>query len=290
MGQLGTVVVVGVGLIGGSVGLTIRARSLAGRVIGVGRSEASLAEAAKVGALDEYTLDLREAVAGADVVVVCTPVSLVASAVLIASRHGPSNLLITDAGSTKRIIVETVEQTLQARAMFVGGHPIAGSERKGAAHADGSLFDGRVCVLTPTISTPSDRLERARAFWSALGCRVVELNPTTHDEMLALTSHLPHALAAALAATVPFEALGLAAGAYRDGTRVAGADAELWSSIFLQNRDPLLRAIACFEDQFATFRAALETGDDGVLQSWWRIAQSRRLQFEAGQDRPAVEH
>jgi prephenate dehydrogenase len=283
------VVVIGVGLIGGSIGRALRARSLAAQVIGVGRSEASLAEAARVGAVDSHTTDLARAAAGADVVVVCTPVTEVAAAVRRAAEHGPDRLLVTDAGSTKRTIVEAVERDDRARSVFVGGHPIAGSERKGPAFADPDLFQGRTCVLTPTVRTPPDRLERARAFWSALGCRVVELAPRAHDEALALTSHLPHAVAAALAAAVPVEALSLAAGAYRDGTRVAASDAALWAGIFRENRDPLLRALSTFQDELATFRRALEAGDDSAVQAWWSFARAQRGFFDAPQAGPPDE-
>ncbi len=259
---MGTVAVVGVGLIGGSIGLALHARSLASRVVGIGRNEASLAEAVRLGAIDTSTTDLAEGVARADVVVICTPVPLIARAVCEAAEHGPPGLLVTDAGSTKRTIVETVERDPRACAVFVGGHPIAGSELKGPAYADAGLFEGRACVVTPTSQTPANRLARACEFWSALGCRVVELDPAAHDEALAMTSHLPHAVAAALAATVPVEVLGLTAGAYRDGTRVAGSDAALWSGIFLDNKGPLLRALDQYQGQLATLRHLLENEDE----------------------------
>jgi prephenate dehydrogenase len=275
---------VGVGLIGGSIGLALRARTLAARVVGVGRSEASLGEALRVGAVDEGTTDLERGVAGAEVVVVCTPVTDVAAAVARAAAAGPPGVLVTDAGSTKRTIVEAVECDDAARAVFVAAHPIAGSERKGPGAAAAGLFEGRACVITPTPRTPPDRLERARAFWRAVGCRVVEMDPEAHDAALAMTSHLPHAVAAALAAAVPPEVLGLAAGAYRDGTRVAAADAALWAAIFHENRGPLLHALDRFEEQLAACRMALESGDLAALRAWWEAARARRARFE---DRPA---
>ncbi len=290
MARLGTVAVIGVGLIGGSIGRALRARSLAERVVGIGRSEATLDLALQIGAIDEATTDIAGGVARADVVVVCTPVPLIASTVRSVARHAPSGVLVTDAGSTKRTIVEEVEQDERARAVFVAGHPIAGSERKGPGHADPDLFERRMCVLTPTDRTPPDRLERAQAFWSALGCRVVLLDPTTHDESLALTSHLPHVVAAALAATVPAEWLGLAAGAYRDGTRVAGSDAALWSGIFLDNQGPLLAALDRYEAQLAEFRRAVEAGDAQSLREWWDRGRARRLLFRDGQAAATDEH
>jgi prephenate dehydrogenase len=197
-----------------------------------------------------------------------------------AAEHGPGSILVTDAGSTKRRIVEAVEHDPRSRAVFVGGHPIAGSERKGVTHARADLFEGRVCVLTPTGRTPADRLDRARAFWTMLGCQIVETDPFAHDEALALTSHLPHAVAAALAAAVPVEALAFAAGAYRDGTRVAASDAALWAGIFRENRVPILQALARFQDQLDQFRQALEAGNEDDLRTWWETAKSRRSRFD----------
>jgi prephenate dehydrogenase len=274
------VAIVGVGLIGASIGLALRGRSLCGRVIGIGRSEARLEEAVALGALDEATTDVPRGVARADCVLVCTPVMQIAGDVRLAAAYGREDLLIMDVGSTKRGIVSAVERHVRARAAFVGSHPLAGSERNGAAHGRADLFDNRVCVLTPTAHTPVDRLERAREFWSALGCRLVELDPEAHDEALALTSHLPHALAAALAATVPTGLHALAAGAFRDGTRVAGSSASLWSAIFLENRDPLLRALDRFDAELVRFRQALQSGDDAAIRAWWDSARSHRDAFE----------
>jgi prephenate dehydrogenase len=166
----------------------------------------------------------------------------------------------------------------------VGAHPIAGSEKKGAAFAQADLLSGRVCVLTPTLATPSDRLERARGFWSSLGCQIFEMDPTNHDRALAATSHLPHAVAAALAAAVPPEHLHLAAGAYRDGTRVAGSDGPLWAGIFLANRDALLDALDAFEHQVCVFRESLLRDDEPALIAWWDLARQRRQLYDASAD------
>ncbi|MEJ7639226.1 MAG: prephenate dehydrogenase/arogenate dehydrogenase family protein [Singulisphaera sp.] len=184
MDRLGTVAIVGVGLIGGSIGLALRELGLAERVMGIGRREANLAEAVRIGAIDAATTDLASGVARADVVVVCTPVTEIAAAVRIAAEHGTGEVLITDAGSTKLRIVEAVERDPSAARVFVGSHPIAGSELKGVTHARSDLFEGRSCVLTPTGRTPDDRLQRARSFWVRLGCRVIELGPAEHDDVL----------------------------------------------------------------------------------------------------------
>jgi prephenate dehydrogenase len=274
-----TVAIIGVGLIGGSIGLALRSKGLAGRVVGIGRDASRLEEARRLGAIDAFETDPARGVAEAEVAVVCTPVTRIVEDILEAARLGPGSILVTDAGSTKARIVEGVERDPMGRACFVGAHPIAGSERQGAAFARADLFEGRSCVLTPTSLTPPDRLERARTFWFGLGCRLFEVDPPGHDARLALTSHLPHAVAAALAASVPVDLLPLAAGAYRDGTRVAEADAALWAGIFLENRKPLLDALDGFEARLAEFRAALEAGDTAGLIAWWDAARSRRHLF-----------
>jgi prephenate dehydrogenase len=279
--RFGTVAIVGVGLIGGSIGLALRARGSAGRIIGVGRDPGRLDTARRLGAIDGVTTDPDEAAAAADVIVVCTPVDRVGADVIRAAHAANPRALVTDAGSTKRSIVEAAEADESARAKFVAAHPIAGSERSGAAHARADLFEGRVCVLTPTDRTPPDRLDRARAFWSSLGCTTVDLDPTTHDAHLARTSHLPHAVAAALASLVGPDLVPLAAGAYRDGTRVAGADAALWAPIFLENRRAVVDALDAFDRSLASFRAALEEGDEQTIRAWWDAARGNRLAFDA---------
>ncbi len=190
---------------------------------------------------------------------------------------------MTDAGSTKRLIVESVEASSSLAEVFVGAHPIAGSERAGVAHATGALFRDRACVLTPTPRTPASALQQARDFWGRLGCRLVEMTPAEHDEVLAYTSHLPHALAGALAASVPAEWLTLAAGAYRDGTRVAAADTGLWTAVFRDNRGPLLKALDSLEERLAAFKYALMTDDEEAIASWWEQARLRRGQYGSSQ-------
>ena len=278
--RYGTVAIIGVGLIGGSIGMALRARGTAGRVVGIGREPARLDDARRLGAIDAATTDPAEGVAGADVVVVCTPVDRIGADVIRAARASGADALVTDAGSTKGVIVGAAEADDVTRSKFVAAHPIAGSERSGVANARPDLFDGRACVLTPTGRTPVTRLDRARGFWSAIGCRLIELDPATHDAHLARTSHLPHALAAAMASLVGADLVPLAAGAYRDATRVAGADSALWAPIFLSNRPALLDALDVLAGSLSGFRTALEAGDALALRDWWEAARRNRLTFD----------
>lgn len=278
---MGTVAIIGVGLIGGSIGLALRSRGLAERVVGVGRDPGKLAEARQLGAIDVAVTDLAEGVADSDIVVVCTPVTRIADDVRAAALSVAEDLLVMDAGSTKQRIVEKVERDPRARGAFVGAHPIAGSERQGVNHARADLFQGRACVLTPTPLTPSDRLARAREFWGSLGSLVLEMPPAEHDRALAFTSHLPHAVASALAGVIPPTLLPLAAGAYRDGTRVAAADSALWTGILLENRLPLLEALAQVENRFAELRQILTSSDAEALLQWWDSARRNRAQYDS---------
>lgn len=280
MERLDTVAIIGVGLIGGSIGMTLRTRGLASQVVGVGRNPQTLKVAQERGAIDRSTTDLADGVQGAEVVIVCTPVSRIPKDVRRVAEIAPADVLVTDAGSTKRQIVEAVERIPSAAGVFVGAHPLAGSERSGAGHARVDLFENRVCILTPTSSTSVDRLRRARAFWTSLGARVLEMSPVEHDEVLAYTSHLPHALAAALALSVPPEWLPLAAGAFRDCTRVAAADTELWTAIFRDNRGPLLKALGTLQQQIAAFKYSVMTDDEEAIRRWWDEARGRREKFE----------
>lgn len=283
MARLGRVAVVGVGLIGGSIGMALRERGLATSVVGVGRNSKTLERARALGAIDEVTTDLPRGVAEADAIVLCTPVDRIVDDAKRVADAAPKTALITDAGSTKRRIVEAVERLPRAAELFVGAHPLAGSDRSGAAFARADLFQGRVCVLTPTSRTPNDRLRAAREFWASLGCRILEMGPSEHDEVVAYTSHLPHALAASLASTVPADWLPLAAGAFRDCTRVAGADTDLWTAIFRENRGPLMTSIGKLQDRLATLKYALMNDDEESIRRWWEDARARRALFESQQ-------
>ncbi len=286
--RLGRVVIVGVGLIGGSIGHALRARGLCDEVVGLGRSAASLDQAVKLGAIHRGTTDAREAVATAEVIVVCTPVDRISDDIRTLCEAANPLALLTDAGSCKRRIVEAADLHPMASTMFVGAHPLAGAERSGVASARADLFADRVCVLTPSKRTPADRAQRAHEFWSRIGCRIVLMSASEHDEIVAFTSHLPHAVSAALAATVPTPWQAFAAGAYRDGTRVAGADAGLWTAIFRDNRGNLLRAIDSLEQSLDALKYALMNDDKADIERWWEQARARRIIYESQNTKPTA--
>jgi prephenate dehydrogenase len=265
MNQRGTVTILGVGLIGGSIGLALRRRGLARRVVGVGRRESTLSKAVERGAITEGTTDLARGVAGADLVVVCTPICNIVEHVLAAAEAAPPGVLITDAGSTKGEIVASLENRLPRGAAFVGSHPMAGSEKTGPEFAEEDLFQDRVTIITPTRHTPPAALTAIEDFWQSLGARTVRMTPHEHDAAVAAISHVPHLAAAALAAATPEEWLSLAAGGWCDTTRVASGDVDLWRQILTVNRSHVLRSLAEFEKTLASFRDALSRGDDAEL-------------------------
>jgi prephenate dehydrogenase len=274
-----TIAIVGVGLIGASIGMAARERKIAGKVIGIGRTKKTLEVARERGAIDELTTTLATGVKQADLVIVCTPVEQIAAHVREAAEAARQGVLITDAGSTKCDILDALGDSLPLGATFVGSHPLAGSEKTGPAAARADLFVERVVVVTPTPLSPKPAIAAISEFWQALGARVIEMTPEKHDAAVAATSHAPHAVATALAAATPPEVLELVAGGWLDTTRVAAGDPELWRQILLSNRDHSLRALAKFAKVLTQLRQALKNRDGEAL----------RLILEAGkQTRDAV--
>jgi prephenate dehydrogenase len=278
-----TLAIVGVGLIGGSIALAARSRRLAKRIIGVGPRSFHLERACQQGMLDAWHDQLEPAVREADVVVVCTPVDQIANVVLEAVAHARQDTLVTDVGSTKAVIVKSLLAQLRQGSCFVGGHPLAGSERSGPQFADVRLFENRLVILTPEDWFAANAVDRATAFWQNLGARVKVMTPEAHDRAVALTSHLPHLAAAALSAILPAELRELAASGFRDTTRVAGGDPALWTAILQQNQ----KAVA---DALLQLRAALDRCLAGDMLPFddLDINHIRDLLIEAKRNRDAL--
>ena len=256
-----TVAIVGVGLIGGSLGRALLARKLARRVIGVGRSQASLDAARRTGAITETALD-PAAVAEADLVVVATGVKSIPRLLGVVDEVVSPGTLVTDAGSTKTSIVAAWEKRRKSRrGRFVGSHPLAGSHRRGPEAADAELFTGRVAVVTPATATPPDDVAAIGEFWAAVGATVFLMSPREHDRIVAATSHAPHVMAAAIAAATPPASLPFTAGGWRDTTRIAAGDAELWADILLDNAGPVGTALGRIATAAERILAAVEAGD-----------------------------
>lgn len=277
-----TVTIVGMGLIGGSYGLAMRERHLAERVIGVSRREATLRAARELGACDEATADLVAGCRDSDLVILCAPVSLIPEHARIIAASVPAAAIVTDAGSTKAAIVQQCEAALAGAARFVGGHPMAGSELAGVQHARADLFEGATYAVTKTPRTEEKAFAAIERLALQLGAKPLLIDAQVHDEVVALTSHLPHLVAFALASAVwsghaDKRAIAcLAASGYRDTTRVAGASAELWVDIFRQNREALLCALDTFSEELAALRTALADGDEAALLRLLQAANDGR--------------
>jgi prephenate dehydrogenase len=276
------VAVVGVGLIGGSVGLAARSR-LAATVRGVDpHAEAALAR----GAIDSAHRDLGDALDGADAAFVAVPVDRLPGVVAEVLRAAPERCVVTDVGSTKRAVVEAGRDP-----RFVGGHPLAGSEAAGVEHAREDLFDGATWYLTPTTATQGVLLERLHRLLTGLGARPEAIDAEVHDRVMAAVSHLPHVVANVLV-TRAAEALGTehppATGpSFRDATRVAGANPDLWGAIYAANRDALAIALDGAIADLQGVRDELRAGAD--LTAWQqRAAERRRVLLEAGLGQGAV--
>lgn len=280
MSKYRKVAIVGVGLIGGSIGLALRKRGLAEKVTGIGRKKSSLEKAVAVGAIDSGALDLAEGVADADVIVVATPVDAIAGHVLTAVAAAPDARLITDAGSTKVEICRAVEAGLAEKSSFIGSHPLAGDHRTGPEHSREDLFDGKTVILTPTPATSAEVLEIGGDFWQSLGALVHVMSSNEHDEALAATSHLPHLVASALAKCTPQEYLPLSATGWADTTRVAAGDAELWAQIFRQNSGAMLPAVDRLIVQLGEMRSQMAVGEWSKLQN--TLQEAKRIRDALG--------
>ena len=274
-----TLAIVGVGLIGGSLAAAVKARGLAGRVIGVGRSISKLAGAIELGLIDEATDDLAAAARQSDLIVFCTPVDRVVAGVREAAAAARCGTLITDAGSTKVEICEALETGLPTGVEFIGSHPLAGSEKSGYEFSNPQLFANRVCVLTPHARTSASGLRRLRSFWTGLEARLVEMSPSAHDRAVAEISHFPHVAASVLALTLAPEHQALAARGFRDTTRIAAGDTDLWTSILLDNAEEVTRSLEKFAGILDEYRTALQRRDAGAIKQLWEHGRQIREQL-----------
>ena len=262
------VAIVGVGLIGGSIGAAIKSRLPQTTVVGVGTNLEQLAHAQSQGLIDEFTGELAAALDSTDLVVVSTPVrSIVGFAMEILNLN--DTCLVTDAGSTKKDICDLARERMAGLddrlARFVPSHPMAGSEKSGAESADGDLFLDRLTVLTPLPENTNTNIEAVRNFWEALGARTIVETADNHDRAVAVISHLPHAIASALAACTDERHLPFASTGWLDTTRIAAGSPELWQQIFAQNQQPLLDAIAEFEEVLHRLKSAIRDENQSRL-------------------------
>jgi prephenate dehydrogenase len=276
------ITIIGVGLLGGSIGLAVKRRKLAREVAGFVRRASTIRECKQFRAVDFATTDLLAAVSNADLVILCTPLAQMRPLVekmLPALKRGA---IVTDVGSVKAGVVRELELLIQkSGAYFVGGHPMAGAEKTGVAAARGDLFENAICVLTPTKKSNANAVRKLEQFWKLLGARVLKLDAAQHDLLVSRSSHLPHVVAAILANLVlnpasPKQQAALCANGFRDTTRIASGSPEMWRDIALANRKNLSRSVDAFVTELKKFQATLKSGETKALEKIFATAKQRR--------------
>ena len=293
--HFGKITVIGVGLLGGSIGLAVRNRRLAREVAGFVRRAASVKDCERAGALDFATTDLPAAVWDADLVILCTPLGQMRPLVerlLPALKPGA---IVTDVGSVKASVVRELESPVaKARAHFVGSHPMAGAEKTGVGAARANLFENAVCVVTPTNKTNRAALKAVKQFWAGLGSWVLEIAPAAHDVLVSRSSHLPHVVAATLAGHVlnpahPRQQPALCANGFRDTTRIASGSPEMWRDIALANRRNLDKSLNAFIVELRGFQRLLRRADAQAIAAFFETAKKRRDEWRGSCVLPSPE-
>lgn len=277
-----TVCVVGVGLIGGSFGIALREKKLARQVIGAVRRKETINAAFQKGAVDNATTELAEAVRGADLVFMAPPVGQMKPLCTELVESIKAGAIVTDAGSTKSQLVEECAPIFGTKAHFIGGHPMAGSERTGVEHARGNLFEHAIWIITPAKETPETEVTRLKDLVEAVGATPLILDPQTHDQLLAVTSHVPHVTAAALVHLFSktqddHEVVQkLIAGGWRDSTRVAAGSPEMWRDICLANSTAIGENLDEVIAELQKLRGMLQEKNGEEINTWFESASSVR--------------
>jgi len=285
------VALIGIGLIGSSLARVLRRDRLAGEIVACARNQATREKALELGLADRATADAAEAVHGADLVVLATPLSAYAA---IGARIAPAlrpGAIVTDVGSVKQAVIRDLQPSLPASVHFIPGHPVAGTEHSGPESGFAELFRDRWCILTPLPDTDAAALARLTALWEQAGMRVVTMDPEHHDKVLAMTSHLPHVIAYTIVGTatdledsLKSEVIKFSAGGFRDFTRIAGSDPVMWRDIFLNNREAVLEMLQRFSEDLTALQRAIRWGEGDKLEELFsRTRAIRRSIIEAKQ-------
>lgn len=269
------VCIIGVGLLGGSIGLALKRKRLAKEVVGVGRTIAKLDTALQRGAIDVATDDILIGAKDTDLVIACTPVQSIVDSLSVAASVAVPNVILTDVGSTKQSIIRAAEGRLSPL-QYIGSHPIAGGHHSGVEHAVGTLLDGALVVITPSETNPPELVDRMSRFWESMGARICILTPKEHDEALAISSHLPHMVSSALAGATPREVLQFVGKGWLDSTRIAASNSQLWRQILQENHAPALQALKNFATICETWIEALERGDFDQVESLLQAGKATR--------------
>ena len=279
------VAIIGVGLIGGSLGMILRRKALADHIVGIGRRVENLKTAVELGAIDRYVADPKAGVQGADLVILATPVDTYERHLKEWAHCLRPGAIVSDVGSVKGMLVEQSEAAMPAGVHFVGAHPIAGKEKTGVAAGSDQLFKGARCILTPTKRTDPQALERIRQLWEETGSIVLTMDPHLHDQILGAVSHLPHIAAFALMNALAdlrdhrlaaLDLAGHSGGGLRDTTRIAASSPEMWRDIFLWNRDNVVSYIDEYQRALEDLKRLIKAGDAAGIEKTLERAKGER--------------
>ncbi|MEM9421456.1 MAG: prephenate/arogenate dehydrogenase family protein [Pseudomonadota bacterium] len=283
---------VGLGLLGASLGHATRRGHLAREIIGADRDAGVCKRAEELSVVDSASTDLMAAVIDADLVILCTPVGTFSA---IADKIAPAlkpGAILTDVGSVKSDVVKSVGPHVPSGVHFIPAHPVAGTEKSGPDAGFVELFDGRWSILTPLPGTDKAAIDRLTTYWVGLGAKVEIMDPEHHDLVLAITSHIPHLIAynivgtaADLETVTQSEVIKFSAGGFRDFTRIAGSNPDMWRDIFLTNKDAVLEMLGRFSEDLSTLQRAIRWGDGEALHDLFtRTREIRKGVIDAGQD------
>ncbi|HBM88598.1 MAG: prephenate/arogenate dehydrogenase family protein [Parvibaculaceae bacterium] len=286
------VALIGLGLIGSSLGHAMKRAGLAGEIVGSARSDATRARSLEIGFIDRAEAHAADAVKGADLVVLCTPVGAVGAVAQEIAPHLAESAILTDVGSVKASLIDDVGPHVPEGVHFIPGHPIAGTEQSGPDAGFPELFDGRWCILTPLEDSDPAMVAKLSRFWEACGSRIDVMEAQHHDLVLAITSHLPHLIAYNIVGTADdleavtkSEVIKYSAGGFRDFTRLAASDPTMWRDVCLNNRDAILEMFGRFSEDLAAMQRAIRWGDgDALFELFTRTRDIRRSIVDAGQE------
>jgi cyclohexadieny/prephenate dehydrogenase len=273
---------IGIGLIGSSIARAARAAGLVGEIVANARTDATLAKVRELGIADRTEIDPAKAVAGADLVILCTPVGALADVTARIAPHLESGAVLSDVGSTKQSVIRDVEPLVPQGVHFVPAHPMAGTEFSGPEAGFAELFQGRWTLLTPLPGSDEEAVARVERFWQAMGAMTARMEPNHHDRVCAVVSHLPHLIAFTICGTADHleqqakeQVLDFAAAGFRDFTRIAASDPTMWRDVFLNNREALLEMLARFNEDVQAMARAVRWGDATYIED--AIARGRKI-------------
>ncbi len=291
------VALIGLGLIASSMFRAMKRGGLAAEVVGTARSAATREAAREIGLCDRVVDSAAKAVQGADLVVLCVPVGAMGAVAREIGAHLKPGATITDVGSVKRAVIETVAPCLPENVHFIPGHPLAGTEHSGPRAGFAELFDNRWCLIVPPEGSDRTAVERLKRLWQGMGANTEEMDAAHHDLVLAVTSHAPHLIAYTMVGVADdlrrvtdSEVIKYSAAGFRDFTRIAASDPTMWRDVFLNNRDATLEILGRFAEELFVLQHAIRTGDgDRLFDYFTRTRAIRRGIIEAGQDTDAAD-